>query len=162
VRDIRSNKPSREYLMEDGFVIAHVFQHEYEARLFMLKLEDAGIESFIADHLVVAANPLFVDAVGGIKVRIRTSDIEKALPVIEEYKQVEFENSHIKSETITVGKSKFESYPAYCPKCGSEKVYIQKLGALKAIIAIVSLNFYLPGLYNNNFYCLDCEENWSE
>ncbi len=148
--------------MEEEFIVAKVFYQEYEARLFMLSLEDEGIESFIGDNIFAGSNPLFTEAVGRIKVRIRKSDEERALPIVKEYDDLNFENPHLKSENIVVQNTKYEPYQAFCPHCESDKVYIQKLGILKSINVILSASVYLPGLFNNNFYCKDCEGTWSE
>ena len=57
-----------------------VFNTPVEAHLAKTKLDSAGIESFIADEFM---SHIYLSAVGGVKLRVRKSDEENAIKILE-------------------------------------------------------------------------------
>lgn len=59
-----------------------VFYSSIEAHLWKTKLENEGIMCFLFDENVVSTQPLYAQAVGGIKLMIRAEDAEQAKMIL--------------------------------------------------------------------------------
>jgi hypothetical protein len=59
------------------------FSHPTEAEPLRGKLESEGIDCFLADQNLVAINPLASAALGGVKLQVRASDLERARRILE-------------------------------------------------------------------------------
>ncbi len=57
-----------------------------------VRLEDEGIVCLVPDEFTVIMNPLYSNAVGGVRLQVRASDIERAKEVLIHY-------GYIKRET---------------------------------------------------------------
>lgn len=57
-----------------------------------VRLEDEGIVCLVPDEFTVIMNPLYSNAVGGVRLQVRESDIERAKEVLIHY-------GYIKAET---------------------------------------------------------------
>jgi hypothetical protein len=64
--------------MEEKLVTVAVFQTPYEAGLAKAKLEASGIPAFVADEFTIGSNPLYSNALGGVKVQVPASCAEEA------------------------------------------------------------------------------------
>lgn len=53
-----------------------------EAHLLRASLEGSGIAAFVRDEFTVAANPLYANAIGGVKVEVADEDYDRALEVL--------------------------------------------------------------------------------
>ena len=56
-----------------------------DAHLLQNYLESEGIDSFIQDEHTVDINPLFSNAIGGVRLQVREEDVEKAVEIIDTY-----------------------------------------------------------------------------
>jgi hypothetical protein len=54
------------------------------AHIIRTKLEDNGIPCFIADDNIISANPIYNNAVGGIKLKIFEHDLERCREILAE------------------------------------------------------------------------------
>ena len=61
-------------------VLVVTYFHDLAAPMAQLEME--GIESFTKDDLVTSAQPLFSQAVGGIKLQVLTEDAPRALEIL--------------------------------------------------------------------------------
>jgi hypothetical protein len=59
-------------------VTVAVFDNPLSAQLAKGRLESAGIACFLANEHVVAANPLYANAVGGLQLQVRAEDLDQA------------------------------------------------------------------------------------
>jgi hypothetical protein len=50
----------------------------HEAAFFKSVLDAAGIEALIPDEHTLSVQPLYANALGGVKVLVRSSDLERA------------------------------------------------------------------------------------
>ena len=53
-----------------------------EAYLLKSRLEGSGVAASVRDEFTVAANPLYANAIGGVKVEVADDDFERALEVL--------------------------------------------------------------------------------
>ncbi|TDE45597.1 hypothetical protein E0I26_06525 [Flavobacterium rhamnosiphilum] len=58
------------------------FQYSSEALIFKGKLESEGIKVFMRDNNTVDANPMYSNAIGGIKLFVKSKDFVKANDVL--------------------------------------------------------------------------------
>ena len=65
-----------------SIITLKTFDSSIEAYLLKSKLESENIECFVIDENMITLNPLFANAVGGIKLNINDEDLKKAQAVI--------------------------------------------------------------------------------
>jgi Cdc6-like AAA superfamily ATPase len=68
----------------NNFVTVLTFTYPYEAEIIRGRLESEGIECFMQDELTVQVNPFYSNAIGGIKLQVRESDLERAIKILKE------------------------------------------------------------------------------
>lgn len=97
------------------------FDNVIEAELLRLKLENEGIECFLFDKHLVSTNPMYANALGGIKIKVKNEDVDVA-------KQIMLLDFQINS-----------SKPFVCELCASNEYYtnFNSFNSLKAIFAII-------------------------
>jgi hypothetical protein len=97
------------------------FSYINEADMICMKLQEAGIESFIADQGITSVNALYSGAIGGIRIQIDENDLEKA-------KEILFE-----AEPVDTGIFQ-------CPQCSSDDVEYEKVSKRAAFISLLLIN----------------------
>ena len=68
--------------MEDKIVTFQSYYDPMLAHIVRTRLEANGISCFIADENTIGANPLYNQAVGGVKLKIFERDIEKCREIL--------------------------------------------------------------------------------
>ncbi|XLS27799.1 DUF2007 domain-containing protein [Flavobacteriaceae bacterium M23B6Z8] len=112
------------------------FDNPIDAHLLKTKLESEGIPCYLMDENLVTLNPLFNISVGGIKLKVHTYDLQKALEVLQVFEKSLQTNS--------------EGEAIKCPKCSSEDIYtgFKSIKGAKGILsAIISFIFMVFPLY---------------
>lgn len=56
-----------------------------EASLLTGMLEQSGIPVFVKDEFTILLNPLYSNAVGGVKVQVLVEDLTSAMQVLKDY-----------------------------------------------------------------------------
>lgn len=69
--------------MSDRLVTIATFETAPRAHVARAALEDAGIRVFVADEEIVSMDWMLSNAVGGVKLKVRESDAERALAVLD-------------------------------------------------------------------------------
>lgn len=69
---------------EEKFTFLRRFQYSSEAIIYQGKLESMGIEVFMRDNNIVDSNPLYSNAVGGVKMFVKTEDFERANEILND------------------------------------------------------------------------------
>lgn len=93
--------------MENEFTKIGSYQYSSEAVIIKGKLESEGVEVFMADNFTIDTDPLVSNAIGGVKLFVRSEQLEKAMSVLAEISRYSVDD---KGEAII------------CSQCGSEKV----------------------------------------
>jgi len=133
--------------MESTFEKIAVFQYSAEALVTKGRLEADGIEVFMADNNTIDTDPLVSNAIGGVKLFVRTEDAPKAKEILAEISRYAVDNQGnnivcpaCKGTTVEVmstvrdGKGLaafllgmllsafpfFVKYKYHCNNCGSE------------------------------------------
>jgi hypothetical protein len=130
---------------ESIFKLIRRYQYSSEAIIFKGKLESEGIEVFMRDNNTVDTNPLYSNAVGGVKLFVKKEgfvEANKILSQVSEY-SLDEENQLIK-----------------CPKCDVEQItMITSINDLKSFFSFIfSLLFVLMPFYSKYKYrCNSCK-----
>ena len=131
--------------MEEQFQLVGRYQYSSEALIYKGKLESEGIEVFIRDNNIVDSNPLYSNAVGGIKLFVKSEDFEKAQLVLSDVSQYSLnENNQL----------------IKCPKCNAEQV--EMVTSIKDIRSFLAFLFsvlvvYMPFYSKHKYKCQSCK-----
>ena len=68
---------------EDLVTVAR-FSTAMEAHLARTKLESEGIKAYVADEHIMAINPMYDFALGGVRLKTKSSDVEKAVQCLND------------------------------------------------------------------------------
>jgi predicted RNA-binding Zn-ribbon protein involved in translation (DUF1610 family) len=130
--------------MEYIFELIGSYQYKSEAIIFKGKLESEGIEVFIRDNNTVDANPLYSNAVGGVKLFVNQKDYSKAKDIISQVSKYSLDDN---------------SNLLKCPNCGEEQIkLVTSLKDLKSLsVYIFSLLLGSLAFYSKYKYkCSKC------
>ena len=131
--------------MEEQFQIVGRYQYSSEALIFKGKLESEGIEVYIRDNNIVDSNPLYSNAVGGIKLFVKSEDFEKAQLVLSDVSQYSLnENNQL----------------IKCPKCNAEQVeMVTSIKDFRSFLAFLFsvLVVYMPFYSKHKYKCQSCK-----
>lgn len=127
-------------------VTFRVFYTSVKAHLVKTRLESEQIECYLFDENINSLNMAYSMAVGGIKLKIKDTDVNRAEELIKDFESLEViddENNKVK-----------------CPKCNSNEFYsgYTSLRSLKGILsAILSLFLVVIPFYCKFVYkCTKC------
>jgi hypothetical protein len=120
-------------------VTVATFPEAIEAHIFRNRLEAEGIPSVLADENIVSNQPWHSIAYGGVKLRVRQQDRERAADIIAEIR----------------GIARMEAHR--CPRCHSDKIEVKRNGNLFKMV--LTLLFGIPGK-DNKHACLTCGHEW--
>jgi predicted RNA-binding Zn-ribbon protein involved in translation (DUF1610 family) len=99
------------------------FDNYFYANIMLTKMEDAGIECWLKDENTVTIDPLLSNAIGGIKLVVKETDVEDATKLLQQ-----FDEEYLRS--------------VKCPKCGSNTITsVTKPGVSNYITAILTWLF---------------------
>lgn len=68
-----------------NFVPVQVYQNYIDAHIIKGRLEEAGIECWLKDEHTVTTNPIWTNAVGGIKLMVAEEQQRDALQLLQEF-----------------------------------------------------------------------------
>lgn len=112
-----------------------IFSSIQESQIVKGRLESEGIEVFLFDANIATVNPLYINAVGGIKMKVRPNDFERACAFI------------VDSEMVV------------CENCGSTNTMLvepKNKGFFHQLVHQVKLTFF-SGLVRQQYRCEDCD-----
>jgi len=132
--------------MEDSiFTLIGRFQYSSEAMIYKGKIESEGIEVYMRDTATVDANPLYSNAVGGIKLYVKNEDAEKANQILSQISEFSLDDNH---QLIK------------CPNCGAEQIQmmtsIKDIKSLLAFIFSALITIY-PFHTKHKYKCQNCK-----
>jgi hypothetical protein len=109
--------------MSNHLVTVATFYHPFVAHLFQGRLDEEGIESFIADEETVDVNWFYLVAVGWVKVQVREKDVARAIEI---------------RRAAEKGQLAHETEPLFvCPRCGAAD--LQRRNPLWPTVILVTL-----------------------
>lgn len=135
--------------MKDTFVLLVSFQYSSEALIYKGKLESEGIEVFIRDGNTVDSNPLYSNAVGGVKLYVKQEDEEKAKTILSEVSKFSLDENN---ELIK------------CPKCNAEQVdMMTSINDIKSLLSFIFsfLVVLIPFHVKYKYKCSNCKHEFN-
>lgn len=132
--------------MEDSiFTLIGRFQYSSEATIYKGKIESEGIEVYMRDTATVDANPLYSNAIGGVKLYVKNEDAEKAIQIL----------SHISEFSLDDNNQLIK-----CPNCSAEQIQmmtsIKDIKSLLAFIFSALISIY-PFHTKHKYKCQNCK-----
>lgn len=137
-------------ILDKNLITLQQFSQPTKAYIIKGKLEFEGIECFIADEHLVTLNWLYSNALGGIKLQIRKTDIEKAKEVLARDQKIDSDP-----------KKKKANLEETCSRCGSEDVYFEKYNRKKYFWSWLLLGIPIPFL-KRKWKCYSCGHEWKK
>ncbi len=136
--------------MENMFSKIGSYQYSSEAVIVKGRLEAEGIEVFMTDNNTIDTDPLVSNAIGGVKLFVKTENFEKATEIL---------NAISRYSLNEVGN------PIVCPKCNGKEVELgSTINDLKSLLAFIFtfLLVLLPPLYTKYKYrCNHCKNEFN-
>lgn len=114
-----------------------------EADTLCTQLEANGIKTFVPDQGAVTANPMYANAIGGIRVQIDEADLPHACEIL-------------KDSLPAAAKGMFE-----CQKCNSDSVRYEKVSKRFAFLTLLLIGIPLLW-FKRQCVCESCGHRWRE
>lgn len=140
------------------------YSQTYEAHIARSFLESHGVEGFIADEHLVSANWLYSNAIGGVRLQVRTRDVKAAQALLASHERALAEDS-LDIDWGEVDPSwsdevREESDSVYsCPQCRCSDVYYEAFSRRLIFLSILLLGIPLPFL-SRTWICDRCGHRW--
>jgi len=126
------------------------FENYYDvmlAHIIRSKLEDNGIPCFIADENTITANPIYNQAIGGIKLKIFERDLERCRAILAAEGDLHDQDRiEIDEETNNA---------VICPFCASTNVGPTDPGKFASLISAI-----LPFVNDKAWHCFNCQQDF--
>lgn len=139
-------------------VTLKTYTHPTEAYTLVSKLESEGVQCFLDGEHTITIDPFLSNAMGGVKLKVSSIDLEKAQGILSRFNQKAKKDED--SEEIPKKFSNgFVKVYTFCPDCDSMNVYKKKVHWFLYILAI----FYKPfekKFLDQRHYCADCKSEW--
>jgi rubredoxin len=142
---------------EDDFLVrVQSFENTHEAYLAKGRLEEEGIPAVLDGEHHVTMNWLISNAVGGVKLLVRTQDEKIARKILALDKGTV--TDEVTADPTKVDRAR-ESL-RLCPACHSSNVRFEKISRTVAFISILLLGFPLL-FFTRKMVCENCGYRWS-
>jgi len=141
---------------QDKIVTLEQYYDPMLAHIIRTRLEDNGIPCFIADDNIISANPIFNNAVGGIKLKIFERDLEQAKALLAHDGDLH-EQDHFEIDEETHS-------PVICPYCASSNVRYGAATERKThwFVAVLYLIISAFPLYARKaWHCFNCRRDFN-
>ena len=129
----------------ETFVLIGQYQYSTEALIYKGKLESEAIEVFIRDNNFVDTNPLYSNAVGGVKLYVNYKDLEYAKAILLKINKYSLDDNHNLIQ---------------CPNCGAEQIQmVTSIKDWKTLFSLmISFLFILfPFYVKHKYKCDNCK-----
>lgn len=140
--------------MNDRTIVYSTYYNPIEANIIKARLEDSGFSCFLADENVSTIQPLYNQAIGGVKLIVFERDVEAINALLaEDHSNMVYEYADEADETEE------EVIAVDCTNCGSKNVSYgmatnKKHSVWATILAFLTLT--TPIQANKCYHCYDC------
>jgi hypothetical protein len=136
---------------EDKIVTFESYYDPMLAHIVRTRLEANGIPCFIADENTIGANPLYNQAVGGVKIKVFEKDLERCHEILATEGDLHEDDRHeIDDETQTY---------VVCPFCASTNVGSIAPDPEKDVLNSF-INLVNPFKVQKNWHCFNCLQDF--
>lgn len=140
--------------MKDQIITLEIYQDPALAHIIRARLESNGISCFLADENMIGINPLYNQALGGIKLKIFEHDLEKCREILAEDEELELEETAPTTEAFMT-----------CPYCHSTEVRNGQATTDKFSLWTMLLSFIMliyPFYSKKAWHCFNCGKDFNE
>ncbi len=136
------------------------FVYPHEAHMVKAYLESEGIETEIRDEMTVNANPLYSNAIGGVKLLVKEEDYVSGIEVLKKGGYIKESGIIEKKIELVYIEKGFNK--KICPFCKSENISIKKVPSIWTILVIFVflINAAFPVFFKKSIKCYDCGKEW--
>ena len=120
------------------------YQYTSEAYLFKGKLESEGVEVFLQNENTINTDPLLSNAVGGVKLFVKSEDVMKAKQILDAIPEYSLDDN---GELLS------------CPNCASQKIEMfTTIKDVKSFFAFIYglLTLSMPFYTKHKHKCESC------
>ena len=131
--------------MSDTFKTIARFQYSTEAQIIKGRLEAEGIQVFLTDNLTIDTDPLVSNAIGGVKLKVLSTDALEAQHILESINKYSVDD---------------EGHTISCPNCKGHHVELfSTIKDVKSFLAFIFgvLFSALPFYTRHKYRCDDCK-----
>lgn len=143
--------------MEDWKTVITLTQ-PHEAHIICGFLESEGIETNIKDEFTVQVHNFYSNAIGGVKVQIKGTDVEKGIEILEKGGYISSDSSQ-PARKIELVDLKINTDKTTCPFCACDNIGRNKEASIVGILVYFILGAFFP-LFRRNYICFDCGKEW--
>ena len=111
-------------------VTVSTYSFPYEAHIAKAKLDAEGIPAFVADEHTINMQWLFSNAMGGVKLQVPQTFVERALDILSE------------DDEAALLQQQGGDFPV-CPQCGSADTEYYRIGKRWAFLVFLGIDFPL-------------------
>lgn len=140
----------------ENLVTVATFSDVLEAKIVQSMLESEGISCFMQDENIIGINWMLSAAVGGVKLKVRESDLNEASLLLSENTKMIMVPDFASDERAQINIDAVR-----CPECGSDNVVREKLSRRAFFLSWMFLGFPLP-FFRNSYSCLSCLQTWKK
>ncbi|PWS26939.1 hypothetical protein DHW03_13025 [Pedobacter yonginense] len=138
--------------MNDRTIVYSTFYNPIEANIIKARLEDSGFACFLADENVSTIQPLYNQAIGGVKLIVFERDIDQINRLLAE------DNSNLIDQNEATDNPAEEKM--LCEACGSDNVgygmATKKKFSWWVILTSVLVGVFMPFKGNKCYHCYTC------
>jgi hypothetical protein len=138
------------------YVTLASFSNPLNAHILCGKLQAEGVECHLADEHIVTANWLYANAVGGVKLRVRREQADRALLILEKVAPPGADGA---AEGCRDNQAEASGESRACPQCRSKNVHFERFARRWVFLSWLLLGFPLPFL-RRTWTCDDCDHRW--
>ena len=141
----------------DNWIQITTSTYQQEAYLIKNLLESNEIKVILEDEMIAQINPLYSNAVGGIKIIIPKIDYELGMKILLEGGYINKSDlEELKTiESFTIDRKVSEQS---CPFCKSKNIGKKKILNPLSIILYFFLAFF--PIFKKLDFCFDCNKEW--
>ena len=135
--------------MSTSFKTIARYQYSSEAQIIKGRLEAEGIKVFLQDSVTIDTDPLVSNAIGGVKLQVRSTDVIKAKHILNSIHQYALDD---------------EGNAILCPNCSSTEVQMYStITDLKSFLAFLLglISGTLPFSTRYKYQCDKCHTQFS-
>jgi len=129
---------------KESLVLVASFHWINDAELARMMLESHEIKCEIGYNVIINVVPIYSNATGGIKLKVRQQDYNKAIEILRENE----------SETVN-------NYKPWCPNCDSVNVKKIKFNIFHYFLSLIYTFAIGAKLLAKTNKCKDCGYKWS-
>ena len=135
---------------EDKIITLESYYDPMLAQIIKGRLEANEIPCFLADELTISVNPLYNQALGGVKIKIFARDEERCRKLLAE--DIDLPDTAVKTDDT-------------CPFCNSHNISYVPSAKKRSnwVVMLISLLMAIYPFYQKkSWHCFDCGEDFSK